>query len=290
MQSYLESCQKLVNDALLLVLPQEHLQPYDLHKAMRYAVLNGGKRLRSAFVYALGESLAVEKNVLDDIAMAVELIHAFSLIHDDLPALDNDDLRRGKPTCHKVFGEATAILAGDALQSLAFEVLTGLKLPPEKVLPIIRVLARATGSQGMTGGETLDIGMVNSRVSVHELEYMYQLKTGALFGAGMIMVAIAAGSDAIILSDISNFAENLGIAFQIHDDIIGIESDTATLGKRQQADLAANKPVYPVITGMAEAKQRRDALFEEALACLATLKIENTMLKDLCHFVVARNY
>lgn len=290
MQAWLESCQKRVNDVLSLTLPSEDLQPYALHKAMRYAVLNGGKRLRSAFIYAIGEALVLERDILDGISVSIELIHAFSLIHDDLPALDNDDLRRGKPTCHKVFGEATAILAGDALQSLAFERLTALPLPAEKVLLMMRILAEATGSQGMTGGETLDILMVNTTVSVSELEYMYKLKTSALFGAGMLLAVIAAGNNKQIMSHINKFAENLGIAFQIHDDIIGIESDTATLGKKQQADLAANKPVYPVVAGMAEAKRRRDALLDEAMGCLAASGIGNELLEELANFAIMRSF
>jgi geranylgeranyl pyrophosphate synthase len=168
-QGYIQKSQRLVNAALLAKLPLETLQPYDLHKAMHYAVLNGGKRLRSAFIYALGEALNVSEFILTDISLSIELIHAFSLIHDDLPALDNDDLRRGKPTCHIVFGEATAILAGDALQSLAFELITSIHCRSALVLKMICILAKSIGSQGMIGGEALDIKMVNTQVSEIEL-------------------------------------------------------------------------------------------------------------------------
>lgn len=294
LSSWLTHCRNMVNDALQKKLPNENAIPQNLHKAMHYAVLNGGKRLRAAFVLATGELFHAETESLIDIAVALELIHAFSLIHDDLPALDNDDLRRGKPTCHLVFGEATAILAGDALQSLAFEILASLnpaQVSSDKILAMIRILSRATGSLGMTGGETLDIEMVNKKVSVDAIEAMYTLKTGCLLRASMQLALLASRDyDETNLYHLAQFGENLGVAFQIHDDIIGITSDTETLGKKQQADIALNKPVYPVITSLEAASQRRDFLLKTAREHLQALNRPCDRLYALSEYVITRNH
>lgn len=232
---YMEQCRAMVNYALNEKLPPETDTPNHLHEAMRYAVLNGGKRLRSAFIFAVGDVLGANQRILSDVSAAIEMIHAFSLIHDDLPALDNDDLRRGKPTCHKVFGEATAILAGDVLQSLAFETISKIDaVNPARVLDMIHVLAVSIGSHGMIGGEELDIEMVDQSVDVKDVEAMYKLKTGCLISASVVLAALAADcQDSAVLSHLGKFGEDIGMAFQIHDDIIGIESDTAVLGKKK---------------------------------------------------------
>lgn len=289
-QSYLKSCQDNVNESLNNKLPLETAIPNKLHQSMRYTVLNGGKRLRSAFIYATGEALGAEKEILTDVCVAIELIHAYSLIHDDLPALDNDDLRRGKPTCHKVFGEATAILTGDALQSLAFETIASIKnINPKFVLEMIRLLSGAIGSRGMIGGEELDIEMLNQSAIVAEVERMYQLKTGCLLSAGSQLAALAANcTDETVLSHLQQFGTCIGISFQIHDDIIGIESDTAVLGKKQNADLDLNKPVYPALVGMADAKKKRDALFYQALDHLKGAGCYNETLEALSRYVITR--
>lgn len=292
--AWLQHCQDTINQALQKRLPSENSLPHNLHKAMRYAVLNGGKRLRAAFVLTTGELFHADKQSLITIAMALELIHAFSLIHDDLPALDNDDLRRGKPTCHLVFGEATAILAGDALQSLAFEILADLdisKIAPEMIVTMVRILSQATGSLGMAGGENLDIEMIDKKISTDQIEGMYILKTGSLLSASMVLAALAANcQDPVQIHHLSKFGEYLGIAFQIHDDIIGITSDTHTLGKQQKADIALNKPVYPVITSMETAILRRDFLLKTAREHLQALPFQAQKLYDLSEYVIRRDH
>jgi geranylgeranyl pyrophosphate synthase len=291
-QDYIENCRLIVNKALDIRLPQETTKPYNLHKAMRYAVLNGGKRLRSAFIYSTGEVLGANFNILTDICMSIEMIHAFSLIHDDLPALDNDDLRRGKPTCHLAYGEATAILAGDVLQSLAFETITQIKkINPAQLLKMTHLLTKAIGSTGMIGGEELDIEMVGKTVEVQELEDMYRLKTGCLLSASIILAALGANcKDTSVLLNLRKFGEYIGISFQIHDDIIGIESDTSLLGKKQNADIELNKPVYPMLVVMNQAKKRRDELYVLALDHLQKANCSSENLKQLAGYIIERNY
>ena len=293
-QTYLGECKKKIDIALDLKLPSATTSPHNLHKAMRYSVLNGGKRLRSALLYAVGEALNADESVLTSLCMAVEMIHAFSLIHDDLPALDNDNLRRGVPTCHIAFGEATAILAGDVLQSFAFEIIAEIdehKLNPEIKIEMIRLLARAIGSHGMIGGEELDIEMVNKNIPVHEIEEMYKLKTGCLIGASVMLGALASNCDNVsLLNNLKKFGEHIGISFQIHDDIIGIESDTKTLGKKQNADLDLNKPTYPNLVGIDSAKERRDKVYDIALSYLKKSNISHERLEAISAYLIQRNY
>lgn len=291
-KEYISNCQTLVNTVLNHHLPPETTKPKNLHAAMRYAVLNGGKRLRSAFVLSIGEVLNADQSVLLDICAAVELIHAFSLIHDDLPALDNDELRHGKPTCHLAFGEATAIMAGDALHTLAFAILADIeKIPARNALRMVKALANSTGSVGMIGGETLDIGMVNKKVSVEEVEHMYHLKTGYILEASVILPAIAADcQEESVFINLKQFAKYIGISFQIHDDIIGIETDTETLGKKQNADLLLNKPTYPALVGLDAAKKRRDELYQKAMQCLKNAGCYNKQLEYLTQYLIRRNF
>lgn len=293
-QDYIKRCQRLANTSLKKRLPSANKEPRQLHKAMNYAVLNGGKRLRSAFIYATGEALGAKPAILHDICAAIEMIHAYSLIHDDLPALDNDDLRRGNPTCHKAFGEATAILTGDTLQSLAFEILSNLQnknVSAVIILKMIRLLSHAIGSMGMIGGEELDLEMVNHTASLKKLETMYKLKTGCLLSASILLGALAANcQNKKIINNLTKFSECLGLAFQIHDDIIGIESDTKTLGKTQGADITMNKPVYPALVGMARAKKREQMLYRKALNYLDKTGINTEKLKALAAYVIERNY
>jgi len=284
--------QARVEQSLDQWLPAAALHPTRLHEAMRYAVLGGGKRVRPILVYATGAALAIDAEALDGPACALELIHAYSLIHDDLPAMDNDDLRRGKPTCHRAFDEATAILAGDALQALAFYILAhdpSITAGAEARLAMIETLALAAGSRGMVGGQAIDLAAVGLTPDIAELENMHIHKTGALIRAAVRMAALSApGLDHATLQYLDHYAKCVGLAFQIRDDILDVEGDTNTLGKRQGADLVRNKPTYPSLLGLAEAKERALNLHVEALASLAALDERAAFLRGLSQYIVAR--
>ncbi|PHQ80075.1 MAG: geranyl transferase [Coxiella sp. (in: Bacteria)] len=241
-----------------------------LHQAMRYTCLQGGKRLRPLLVYAAGLSFGAEQQPLDTIAVAIELIHCYSLVHDDLPAMDDDDLRRGQPSCHKAFDEATAILVGDALQSLAFEQLSQPDAIPNQ-LTIINILAKASGSHGMAGGQSLDMLSNDSDTSIATLETIHQLKTGALFSAAMQMGALAATQCTPTQLDAINDASNhLGLAFQIRDDILDIESNEHTLGKSIGKDQAQHKATYPALLGLEESRNLLKTHLESAHSIIKT--------------------
>jgi geranylgeranyl pyrophosphate synthase len=286
--------QSRVERALDHWLPGATLHPTRLHEAMRYTVLGGGKRVRPILVYATGTALGISMDALDGLACAMELIHAYSLIHDDLPAMDNDDLRRGKPTCHRAFDEATAILAGDALHTLAFYILShdpALQAPAEARLAMIETLALAAGSRGMVGGQAIDLAAVDCTLDIAELEDMHIHKTGALIRAAVRLAALAAPElNHDTLHRLDHYAKCVGLAFQIRDDILDIEGDVATLGKRQGADLALNKPTYPALLGLDESKNRAHQLHEEALASLATLDEQAEALRGLSHYIVDRSH
>lgn len=293
-ENYLVKCQRRVYKTLNKLLPSANREPCQLHKAMRYAVLNGGKRIRSAFIYAVGESLKANPSVLNNAAAAIEMIHAYSLIHDDLPDLDNDDLRRGKPTCHKVFGVATAIIAGDALQSYAFELLSNLNkkyISKSAELKMIHALSHAIGPSGMAGGQELDMEMTDHRPTIQKIEKMYRMKTGCLLTASILFGALAANcNDKTILNNLNKFGETIGLAFQIHDDIIEIESDTKTLGKPHGSDAEKNKPVYPVLVGLKRAKKKEERLYQQSLSYLDKTNIDTTSLKALSAYIIQRNF
>ena len=261
---------------------------------MRYSVLGGGKRIRPILVYATGEALGLNPQTLDGPACAVELIHAYSLIHDDLPAMDNDDLRRGKPTCHRAFDEATAILAGDGLQALAFYILSHdptMVAEPSSRLAMIETLALASGSRGMVGGQAIDLAAVGRRLDIAELENMHIHKTGALIRAAVRLAALSAqGLDKDTLQNLDYYAKCVGLAFQIRDDILDVEGDTGTLGKQQGADLARNKPTYPALLGLDEAKERAVKLHEEALTSLARMGDGADALRGLSQYIVDRSH
>jgi len=284
--------QARVEQALDRWLPAANLHPARLHEAMRYAVLGGGKRVRPILVYAAGAALGVDNEALDGPACALELIHAYSLIHDDLPAMDDDDLRRGKPTCHRAYDEATAILAGDALQALAFYILAhdpAITAESQARLTMIDTLALAAGSRGMVGGQAIDLAVVGRSVDIAELEDMHIHKTGALIRAAIRLAALSAtGLDPAALQRLDRYAKCVGLAFQIRDDILDVEGETSTLGKQQGADLARNKPTYPSLLGLAEAKERALALHEEALDSLADLDQRADPLRELSHYIVDR--
>jgi geranylgeranyl pyrophosphate synthase len=267
--------------------------PARLQEAMCYAVLGGGKRLRPLLVYAAGHDCGADWAVLDPAAAAVELIHCYSLVHDDLPAMDDDDLRRGRPSCHKAFDEATAILVGDALETLAFTVLTSHDQPwsSDNRLAAVRILAEAAGATGMVGGQMLDIEAENRSISVPELEHLHRLKTGALIMASVRLGALAAGcTDAALLNGLDQFAGLIGLAFQVQDDLLDVESTTEILGKRAGADEALHKSTYPSLLGLSAAKQHLQELYDQAAAILETLPIETTALQQAWFFLRDRQY
>lgn len=278
--------------ALARALPDQDQPPTELHRAMRYAVLGGGKRLRPLLVYATGAALAAPLHALDAVAAAVEIIHAYSLVHDDLPAMDDDALRRGRPTCHIVFGEAMAILAGDALQALAFEVLANdpaLAVDAATRLDMLRTLALACGSQGMAGGQAFDLAAVGKRLDASELERMHVHKTGALIRASVRLSALAAGcTDAPTLAALDTYGHSIGLAFQIRDDLLDIEADTERLGKTAGKDVAADKPTYPAILGADASRAELAALTARALAAIELLGARAEPLRDLARFVADR--
>jgi len=278
--------------ALADALPHEDAPPLELHRAMRYAVLGGGKRLRPVLVYATGNAFEVAPEALDSSACAVEIIHAYSLVHDDLPAMDDDDLRRGRPTCHVVFGEAMAILAGDALQALAFEVLADdprLRADPRNQVEMLRTLAAACGAHGMAGGQAFDLAAVGKALTPAELERMHVYKTGALIRASVRLGALAAGCrDAAVLAALEHYGHAIGLAFQIRDDILDIEGDAATIGKTAGKDDADNKPTYPAILGMAGALAHLAELTGAALDAITPLGERFAMLGELARFIAER--
>jgi len=272
-------------------LPTTEKVPERLHAALRYSVLGSGKRLRPILVYATGEALGAAAEALDAPAAAVELIHAYSLVHDDLPAMDDDDLRRGRPTCHRAFDEATAILAGDALQVLAFHILAR---DPAADAPLraqlIELLAEASGTDGMAGGQALDLAAVGLALSIAELEDIHRRKTGALIRASVLMgAATARERDVRRVSQLERFGEHIGLAFQIQDDILDVEGDAATLGKATGADRARDKPTYPSVAGMAQAKRRCRELHAQAVDALADFGSGSEVLRWLADFVIERD-
>ena len=281
------------DEALARALPDAAQPPTALHAAMRYAVLGGGKRMRPLLVYATGAAFDADVATLDAAAVAVEIIHAYSLVHDDLPAMDDDALRRGQPTCHVVYGEAMAILAGDALQALAFDVLAndmGLSVDAAVRVDMLRVLAAACGSHGMAGGQAFDLAAVGQSLTPTELERMHVHKTGALIRASVKLGALAAGcDDAVTLAALERYAHCVGLAFQIRDDILDIEGDIARIGKTPGKDEADGKPTYPTIIGIDAARSQLHALTAEALRMLEPLGTRAVMLADLARFVAARD-
>ena len=284
--------QNRVEQALDRWLPESGIQPNKLHDAMRYAVLSQGKRIRPVLVYSSGTAFGVNLDELDGPASAVEIIHAYSLIHDDLPAMDDDDLRRGKPTCHVAYDEATAILAGDALQALAFHVLahdTNIKVHAGQRMKMIDILATASGSRGMAGGQAIDLEAVGKKLNLAELENMHIHKTGALIRASVELGALSCPEiDDAQLERVSHYAKCIGLAFQVQDDILDIESDTETLGKPQGSDMARNKPTYPELLGLKGAKEVAMNLHAEAIESLKDFDEKADMLRGIADYIVNR--
>ncbi|MFC0267482.1 (2E,6E)-farnesyl diphosphate synthase [Kushneria aurantia] len=260
-----------------------------LLEAMRYSVLGGGKRLRPILVYAAGEALGASRRDLDTPAAAVELIHAYSLVHDDLPGMDDDDLRRGRPTCHRAFDEATALLAGDALQTLAFEALAASGQP--RAAAMVARLAGGAGHAGMAGGQALDLAAVGQQLDVEALMQIHHHKTGALIEASLSLGALAAPEvSEAQLTALARYGRAVGLAFQIQDDILDVTASTEVLGKTQGADALRDKPTYPALLGLDEAQRRARGLLDDALAALAVLGERGTLLAALARYVIERRH
>lgn len=273
-------------------LPNASINPTQLHDAMRYASLGAGKRVRPALVYLTGQVVGVAPAALDGPACALELVHVYSLIHDDLPAMDDDALRRGKATCHIQFDEATAILAGDAMQALAFYILAH---DPSMIdnaslrLQMVETLAMASGSRGMAGGQAIDLAAVGKEVNLAELENMHIHKTGALIRASVKLAALSSpDTEPESLEKLDHYAKCVGLAFQIRDDILDVESDTETLGKTQGADIALDKPTYPALLGMDEAKRRASNLVQEAVDMLSGFGEKAEPMREIAQYIIRR--
>ncbi|MDN3378983.1 MULTISPECIES: (2E,6E)-farnesyl diphosphate synthase [unclassified Pseudoalteromonas] len=278
-------------------LNQYFSQPLDtedsIKEATHYGILNGGKRIRPFLVYATGEMLGANKQDLDILAAAIECIHSYSLVHDDLPAMDDDELRRGRPTCHIVYGEAHAILAGDALQTLAFDLIANheFKIPANQQVKMIAALSKASGIEGMVGGQALDIAATDQAINLAALERIHKLKTGALLNCAITFGALSAPSvNEQTLAQLTIFGNAIGLAFQVQDDILDVEGDTFTLGKPQGSDIAANKATYPALLGLAGAKQKAQQLLNQALDALAKIDADTKQLENLAKYIVERDY
>ena len=278
--------------ALAELLPQARVAPARLHDAMRYSTLNGGKRVRAMLVFAAGEVANAAEDRLKVAAAAVEMVHAYSLIHDDLPCMDDDVLRRGKPTCHVEFDEATALLAGDALQSLSFQLLAEYRLAddPQAQLKMVHLFAQASGSRGMAGGQAIDLEAVGRSLTLPELEFMHILKTGALIRASVLFGAYCGnGLDAAALERLDRYGKCVGLAFQVVDDILDEEGDASTLGKTVGKDREASKPTYTSLMGVAEARKFAAELHADALEALAPFGARAERLRQLAEFIVHRD-
>lgn len=278
-------------------LPDAAVAPARLHEAMRYAVLGGGKRIRAALVYAAGEACvpagkgmaAAQGIALDHAAAAVELIHAYSLVHDDLPCMDDDDLRRGRPTVHVKYDEATAMLSGDALQPLAFELLAQMPVAPALVVQAVETLARCSGSLGMVGGQAIDCASVGLNLTQDQLQTMHSMKTGAMLEASVLLGGIVAGASSTARQGLEAYANAVGLAFQVVDDVLDVVADTTTLGKTAGKDAAGNKPTYVSLLGLDGSRELLQVLRKEAHAAVLPLGPAGTRLAELAGYIVGRD-
>lgn len=289
--SYLDQCRQRIDAKLDRSIRQDSVSER-LQAAMRYSVLGGGKRIRPALCLAAARAVGSEETTALAPACALELIHAYSLVHDDLPAMDDDDLRRGRPTTHIAFDEASAILAGDALQTLAFRLLTGAPaLTDSQRIRMITELAQASGHKGMVGGQAIDLESVGLALNLEQLENMHRHKTGALIEASVTMGALTAPDvTAQQLKDLSTYASALGLAFQVQDDLLDIEGDTETIGKRQGSDVAKAKPTYPALLGLEGAREHLNLLLDQAQQALESFGEEADPLRAMADYVVTRNH
>ncbi|MGI2021948.1 (2E,6E)-farnesyl diphosphate synthase [Shewanella glacialipiscicola] len=261
-----------------------------LKAAMAYGALLGGKRIRPFLVYSIGRMFSVELDKLDACAAAIECIHAYSLIHDDLPAMDNDELRRGQPTVHIAFDEATAILAGDALQTLAFEIITEAVpgISSEQHIAMVRVLAKASGYRGMCGGQAIDLASTNKNIDINELTKLHNMKTGALISCAVELALIAANAPKAHYTAMMDFAHAIGLAFQVQDDILDIIATTEELGKPQGSDTESNKSTFPQLLGLQGAQDTAKKLVQEALSVLAKLPYNSQLIADFARYIIER--
>ncbi len=292
-QTWISAHQLRFEDVLSKLLPPADIAPQRLHAAMRYSVLDGGKRVRPLLAFAAGELAGADVARVNFAAAAVELIHAYSLVHDDMPCMDDDVLRRGKPTCHVEYDEATALLVGDALQSLAFQALsdTSLTADPARQLKMVKLLAVASGSRGMAGGQAFDLASVGKQLDLSELEFMHIHKTGALIRAAILLGAYCgeALSD-VQLDKLDHYGKCVGLAFQVVDDVLDAEADTATLGKTAGKDAGNDKPTYVTLLGVVAAKKMAAELHQDALQSLSGFGDKAQRLRELADFIVMRKY
>jgi farnesyl diphosphate synthase len=293
-QQRLDAYQQRVDRALDRYLPCNDPPEHQLAEAIRYSVIGGGKRIRPAMVYAAGEAMDVSGELLDIPACAVEMIHAYSLIHDDLPSMDDDDLRRGRPTCHRAFDEATAILAGDALQALAYEILARddhAELTAEHRIEMLGLLTEASGAHGMAGGQAVDLASVGKQLNLEQLEHMHRLKTGALIRASVLLGGMCKQDVSREELDIlDQYSGCIGLSFQIQDDILDVIADTETLGKPQGSDAKQEKPTFPAILGLDNSRKLALEQHEKALAVLSPLDSRADSLRELSAYIVEREY
>ncbi|MES9940183.1 MAG: (2E,6E)-farnesyl diphosphate synthase [Candidatus Thiodiazotropha sp. 6PLUC2] len=294
LENYMSQCKQRVEDALQQRLPKETTLPTRLHEAMRYSCLDGGKRIRPFLVYASGQALGQPIESLDGPACAIELMHVYSLVHDDLPAMDDDDLRRNRPTCHRAYDEATAILVGDALQTLAFQVLCcDAHIPADAAtrMAMVETLARASGSRGMAGGQAIDLQSVGQDLNLAELENLHIHKTGALIRAAVRLGAqLSPTASKAQITHLDRYAKCIGLAFQIQDDILDVEGDTKTLGKTKGKDSLQDKPTYPSVMGLKEAKEKAEELIQEALHNLESFSEEADPLRWIATYIISRSH
>jgi farnesyl diphosphate synthase len=290
--AWTQACQARMESVLAEWLPPSQIAPQRLHEAMRYAVLGGGKRVRPLLAFAAGEVTGADPDRVQHAAAAVELIHAYSLVHDDMPAMDDDALRRGKPTVHVEFDEATALLVGDALQSLAFDILASQPLAGDAAaqLKMVQLLAQASGSRGMAGGQAIDLASVGKPLDLTELEFMHIHKTGALIRASVLLGAQCGNLTDATAAALDHYAKCIGLAFQVVDDVLDAEAPTATLGKTAGKDAAHNKPTYVSLLGAARARELALELRADAHAALADLGEPAARLRQLADFVVERTF
>jgi farnesyl diphosphate synthase len=290
--TWMSGIQQRTESALDVALPLPGLAPASLHEAMRYSVLGGGKRVRPLLCHAAASLFEVAPDVVDAPAIAVELIHAYSLVHDDLPCMDDDVLRRGKPTCHVEYDEATALLVGDALQTQAFQVLSNrlAGIAPARQLEMLHLLAVASGSRGMAGGQAIDLAAVGEQLTISELEFMHIRKTGALIRAAVLLGAHCGEASPDALERLGHFANRIGLLFQVVDDILDAEASTATLGKTAGKDAAQNKPTYVNLLGVNEAKAMASKLRQDAHDALAPFGASAIRLHELTDFIVERTF
>lgn len=291
MQTQLQTYQQRINHHLEVFLKSTPFPSSQLKKAIEYATLNQGKRLRPALIYAIADALSIPLEKVDNLAMGIEFIHSYSLVHDDLPAMDDDDLRRGQPTCHIQFDEATAILVGDAQLTYGFEVLSQpSQLDDTCKIHAIQILSKAAGAQGMIGGQMIDILSEKKTLTLDNLKQMHLLKTGALIQAACLLGGLPHPNFKQIQPGLANFGEKIGLAFQVQDDILDIESSSEVLGKPQGSDQAADKSTYPKLMGLDAAKQYRDLLLQDASTLLNTLELDTPFLKNILNYIGQRKY